>query len=64
MRAKLSPYQLLQRAEERYLLASGWERLGADAWKREGVDRPYQFGHAVNAQKHTDRILLGKGAAR
>lgn len=51
----MSPYDVLAQAEEKFLLACGWAKLGEDAWEEpEAIENPDQRvltrSHAVNSE--------------
>lgn len=47
-----TPYDHLRKAEEWFLLESGWTKLGEDAWREPEADEPrvLEFGHAINSE--------------
>lgn len=53
-------WDMLRAVERVYLEANGWVQPtpDVDEWENEGRDRfGVSFGHAVNIQKHADRIF-------
>lgn len=53
-------WDMLRAVERAYLEANGWFQPvpGVDEWENEDRDRfGVSFGHAVNIQKHADRIF-------
>jgi hypothetical protein len=55
----MTPYERLYIAEVQYLIRSGWDPVSDDEWDTPDDGRPprtLRHGHAVNSQKHLDRM--------
>lgn len=60
--------KILRLAEDLFLRAYGWKKIGEDEWtppmtyaRQEKVGKRYRGGHAVNSQKYTNSIMSRLG---